>query len=216
MSGWEPAEHTIIYSTTGYAINSPKTALVHANSCKQWKQFQLINSVSKEVAYEGALKQEQTTIGKFGVMDFTDFNQPGDYQLKVGKNITPAFRIGEKLWANSLWKVLNFLFCQRCGHPVPGKHAACHTDLFSRHDGKSIAYSGGWHDAGDLSQQTLQTGDVTFSLLEAYNRLKTRNTPLAARLLEEAEWGIEFILKTVMETAIVPAVWDCLSGKTAS
>jgi hypothetical protein len=51
------------------------------------------------------------------------------------------------------------------------------------------------HDAGDLSQQTLQTGDVTFSLLEAYNRLKTRNTPLAARLLEEAEWGIEFILK---------------------
>lgn len=85
MSGWEPAEHTIIYSTTGYAINSPKTALAHTNSCKQWKQFQLINSVSKEVAYEGALKQEQTTIGKFGVMDFTDFNQPGDYQLKVGK-----------------------------------------------------------------------------------------------------------------------------------
>lgn len=36
---------------------------------------------------------------------------------------------------------------------------------------------------------------MTFSLLEAYNRLKTRNTPLAARLLEEAEWGIEFILK---------------------
>ena len=68
------------------------------------------------------------------------------------------------------------------GIPVPGKHAACHTDLFSRHDGKSIAYSGGWHDAGDLSQQTLQTGDVTFSLLETYNRLKTRNTPLAARL----------------------------------
>lgn len=195
VSGWEPAEHTIIYSTTGYAINSPKTALAHTNSCKQWKQFQLINSVSKEVAYEGALKQEQTTIGKFGVMDFTDFNQPGDYQLKVGKNITPDFRIGEKLWDNSLWKVLNFLFCQRCGHPVPGKHAACHTDLFSRHDGKSIAYSGGWHDAGDLSQQTLQTGDVTFSLLETYNRLKTRNTPLAARLLEEAEWGIEFILK---------------------
>lgn len=90
---------------------------------------------------------------------------------------------------------MNFLFCQRCGHPVPGKHAACHTDLFSKHDGKSISYSGGWHDAGDLSQQTLQTGDVTFALLEAYNRLKTGNIPLAARLLEEAEWGIEFILK---------------------
>lgn len=36
---------------------------------------------------------------------------------------------------------------------------------------------------------------MTFSLLEAYNRLKETNAPLAARLLEEAEWGVEFILK---------------------
>ena len=36
---------------------------------------------------------------------------------------------------------------------------------------------------------------MTFSLLEAYNRLKETNAALAARLLEEAEWGVEFILK---------------------
>ncbi|WP_195669437.1 glycoside hydrolase family 9 protein [Bacteroides intestinalis] len=195
VSGWTPAEDAIIYSTTGYTTNSQKTALVHSLLCNQQTAFQLINSATKEVAYEDALQREQTTIGEFGVIDFTAFNQPGDYQLKVGKILTPTFRIDEKLWDNSLWRVLNFLFCQRCGHPVPSKHAACHTDLFSKHDGKSISYSGGWHDAGDLSQQTLQTGDVTFALLEAYNRLKTGNIPLAARLLEEAEWGIEFILK---------------------
>lgn len=195
VSGWTPAEDAIIYSTTGYTTNSQKTALVHSLLCNQQTAFLLINSATKEVAYEGALQRKQTTIGEFGVIDFTAFNQPGDYQLKVGKILTPIFRIDEKLWDNSLWRVLNFLFCQRCGHPVPGKHAACHTDLFSKHDGKSISYSGGWHDAGDLSQQTLQTGDVTFALLEAYNRLKTGNIPLAARLLEEAEWGIEFILK---------------------
>ena len=195
VSGWTPAEDAIIYSTTGYTTNSQKTALVHSLLCNQQTAFQLINSATKEVAYEDALQREQTTIGEFGVIDFTAFNQPGDYQLKVGKILTPTFRIDEKLWDNSLWRVLNFLFCQRCGHPVPSKHAACHTDLFSKHDGKSISYSGGWHDAGDLSQRTLQTGDVTFALLEAYNRLKTGNIPLAARLLEEAEWGIEFILK---------------------
>jgi hypothetical protein len=91
--------------------------------------------------------------------------------------------------------VLNFIFCQRCGHPVPGKHSTCHVDLMSRHDGRSISYSGGWHDAGDLSQQTLQTGDVTFALLEAYNKQRNINPALAARLREEAEWGVEFILK---------------------
>lgn len=195
VSGWEPAKHIIAYSTTGYATNSPKTAIVNTELCKRWKNFQVINSSNKEVVYEGLLKSEQTTIGEFGVIDFTAFNQPGEYQLKIGEITTPSFRIAEELWDNSLWKVLNFLFCQRCGHPVPGKHAACHTDLFSEHNGKSISYSGGWHDAGDLSQQTLQTGDVTFALLEAYNRLKNTNIALAARLLEEAEWGIEFILK---------------------
>ena len=195
VSGWNPAEHTIAYSTTGYDTDDRKTAVVNAGLCDQWKHFQLVNAANSRVAYEGPLKQEQTTIGAFGVIDFTAFNQPGNYQLKVGDIMTPPFRIGANLWDNSLWRVLNFLFCQRCGHPVPGKHAACHTDLFSRHGGKSISYSGGWHDAGDLSQQTLQTGDVTFSLLEAYNRLKETNVPLAARLLEEAEWGIEFILK---------------------
>lgn len=117
------------------------------------------------------------------------------YQLKVGDTITPAFRIGERIWENSQWKVLNFIFCQRCGYPVPGKHATCHIDLMSKHNGRRISYAGGWHDAGDLSQQTLQTGDVTFSLLEAYNKLKDKNPALAARLREEAEWGLEFILK---------------------
>ena len=61
-------------------------------------------------------------------------------------------------------------------------------------DGK-ISYSGGWHDAGDLSQQTLQTGDVAFALLEAYNKQRNTNPTLAARLREEAEWGVEFMLK---------------------
>ena len=115
VSGWTPTEDAIIYSTTGYTTNSQKTALVHSLLCNQQTVFQLINSATKEVTYEGALQRKQTTIGEFGVIDFTAFNQPGTYQLKVGKILTPTFRIDEKLWDNSLWRVLNFLFCQRCG-----------------------------------------------------------------------------------------------------
>lgn len=158
------------------------------------KRFQLLTPTG-EIAYEGDIRKEKTTLGEFGLIDFTSFNNPGEYQLKVGTSLTPTFRIGERLWEDSQWKVLNFIFCQRCGHPVPGKHSTCHVDLMSRHDGRSISYSGGWHDAGDLSQQTLQTGDVTFALLEAYNKQRNINPALAARLREEAEWGVEFILK---------------------
>ena len=176
-------------------INHPKTALINTNvTIDAGKRFQLLTTDGK-VAYEGDIREETTTLGRFGLIDFTSFDLPGEYRLKAGNSLTPAFRIGERLWEDSQWKVLNFIFCQRCGHPVPGKHASCHADLMSRHDGRSISYSGGWHDAGDLSQQTLQTGDVAFALLEAYNKQRNTNPTLAARLREEAEWGVEFMLK---------------------
>ncbi len=196
VSGWMPADGKIIYSMTGYAADSPKTAIVNTNySLYNSNRFQLLDAANGQPVYEGEIEEATTTIGQFGLIDFTRFRQPGEYRLKAGDSVTPSFRIGKDIWEDSQWKVLNFLFCQRCGHPVPGKHATCHTDLMSVHNGRSISYAGGWHDAGDLSQQTLQTGDVTFSLLEAYAKLKDKNPALAARLREEAEWGLEFILK---------------------
>lgn len=195
VSGWMPMDDRIVYSTTGYVTGSPKTAIVNTNTSQYHPTFRLLSADTGESVYEGTLRREETTLGQFGLADFTAFDRPGTYRLQVGATVTPAFRIGDRLWEESQWRVLNYIFCQRCGHPVPGIHGACHTDLMSEHDGRRISYSGGWHDAGDLSQQTLQTGDVTFALLEASNRLKEKNPALAARLREEAEWGLEFILK---------------------
>ncbi len=196
VSGWIPADGKFVYSTTGYAINHPKTAFINTNTfaIDSIRSFRLLTPDGRMV-HEGMFKEETTTLGSFRVADFTDFNAPGMYRLQAGDILTPAFRIGDRIWEDSQWKILNFIFCQRCGYPVPGKHATCHTDLMSCHDRRSIPFCGGWHDAGDLSQQTLQTGDVTFSLLEAYNKQRDTNPILAARLREEAEWGVEFLLK---------------------
>lgn len=193
VSGWVPGKDIITYSTTGYDVAGVKTAIVDANV--KAKEYKLINAKS-EIVFSGNIKQEKTTIGSFGIIDFSAFNQPGSYQLKINNIVTPSFEIRNNVWENSLWRVLNFIFCQRCGYPVPGKHGTCHTDLCAVHNGHTISYAGGWHDAGDLSQQTLQTGDVTFALLESYNNLKNTNKALAMRMLEEAEWGLEFMLKT--------------------
>lgn len=196
VSGWMPMDGRIVYSTTGYTPDSPKTAIINTNTSDTCgKRFYLVDAAEGTVAYEGEIKKEKTTLGTFGVLDFSSFARPGMYRLRAGGVTTPAFRIHERVWDDSQWRVLNYIFCQRCGHPVPGKHATCHTDLMSEHDGRRISFAGGWHDAGDLSQQTLQTGDVTFALLEAYNNQKSKNPALAARLREEAEWGLEFILK---------------------
>jgi hypothetical protein len=157
--------------------------------------FQLINARNNQVVFSGEIKRQETSIGGFRVLDFSAFSQIGDYRIKAGNVITPSFRISERIWDNSLWRVLNFVYGERCGYPVPAEHGQCHTDVFAEHNGQKIMYAGGWHDAGDMSQFTLQTGDVTYTLLEAYNILRDSNESLAVRMLEEAEWGLEFILR---------------------
>lgn len=195
VSGWIPGKDRIVYSGSGYMLSSPKTAIAHPELGKSGDRFSLIDINSKKVVYSGKTAKQNTTIGEFLVLDFSDFKQSGIYKIKLNHTETAPFPINAAIWENSLWRTLNFIFCQRCGYPVPGIHNTCHTDLCSEHNGQMISYAGGWHDAGDLSQQTLQTGDITYTLLEAYGKVKDKNPMLAARLLEEAQWGLEFILK---------------------
>jgi hypothetical protein len=56
-------------------------------------------------------------------------------------------------------------------------------------------FNGGWHDAGDLSQQLIQSAEVTYSLFEMYECLKSRKDAMAYRFLEEALWGLDYVLK---------------------
>jgi hypothetical protein len=48
-----------------------------------------------------------------------------------------------------------------------------------------------------MSQQSLQTGEIAYSMLEMANRAKEKNnTDLYLRLTEEALWGLDYIMKT--------------------
>lgn len=68
--------------------------------------------------------------------------------------------------------------------------------------------NGGWHDAADMSQQTLQTGEIAFSMLEMANRSREKNnTNLYLRLMEEAKWGIDFIMKTRLGDGYRAQTW---------
>ena len=195
VSGWQPGKNRIVYSSSGYLAKGPKTAILNLDKNQLVSDFKLIDAQNNKAVYSGKIAEVATTTGTYQVADFSGFTASGDYRLKVGEIVTPAFRIDTEIWEPSLWRTMNFVFGQRCGYAVPGIHGQCHGDLFSQHNGQRISYAGGWHDAGDLSQQTLQTGDVAFNFLEAYNQYKTKNPVLAARMLEEARWGLDFILK---------------------
>jgi hypothetical protein len=195
VSGWKPANNRIIFSTSGYRPESEKTAIVRVEN--NTGKFQLIDYTTSQAVYEGKIDAEKTQIGDFETIDFTDFKREGQYMIRVGELTTQPFYINRNLWDNSAWRVLNFMFCERCGYPVPGKHGVCHTDLNGEHNGKPFTMNGGWHDAADMSQQSLQTGEIAFSMMEMANRAKEKNNiDLYNRLMEEALWGIDFVMKT--------------------
>ena len=205
-SGWMPAENRIIHSTTGYGVESEKSAIVNVNN--QNSKFQLVDQQTKKVVYEGNIKSSKTHTGIFKTIDFTNFRKEGEYFLRVGDVSSQPFYIHRNIWENSAWRMLNFIFCERCGYPVPGKHGVCHTDLNGTFEGKLFALNGGWHDAADMSQQILQSAEIIYSLLEmAGNAKEKKQLNLYLRLMEEAEWGIDFILKTRLGNGYRAQTW---------
>ncbi|MCL6458320.1 MAG: glycoside hydrolase family 9 protein, partial [Gorillibacterium sp.] len=146
----------------------------------------------------GPIEVMKTDLGSFHVMDFSKLSLEGRYYLQAGAITSEPFAIGsaEELWHASVWKALNFIFCERCGYPVPGIHGSCHADIIAKHAGTIMSFNGGWHDAGDVSQQMIQTAEVTLSLFEIAEKVKSFDEDLYLRLLEEGEWGLDFMLKT--------------------
>lgn len=206
VSGWQPAKDRIIFSTTGYGKESIKSAIVNVENNDG--TFQLIDNITHAVVYNGKIEQKKSRIGSFKTIDFSDFKNEGQYRIRVGNIVTLPFYINKDIWDNSAWRVLNFIFCERCGYPVPGKHGACHSDLNGVYRGKTFAMNGGWHDAADMSQQILQSGEIVQGLLEMSENAKAKgNTALYLRLMEEAEWGIDMLLKSRLGDGYRAQTW---------
>lgn len=188
--GWVPDR--IAYSHTGYFTDGKKTAVC---SPALKGGFSIREAGTGKKVFSGRIRKVRTATGEYGLMDFSAVRRPGSYTIEAGGIRSEAFRIGDDIFVDSRWKVLNFIFCQRCGDAVPGIHERCHEDVYAEHGGVRISYGGGWHDAGDLSQQTLQTGEVAMSLLEASRSAESSNPVLSDRLRQEARHGLDFILK---------------------
>ncbi len=189
--GWATAPGAIAYSMSGYLPHGRKTALMGFSATS----FRLVDTKTGKVAFKASTRTVSNTLGTFRVADFSSLQKPGSYRIECGTHRTEPFLIGDDAFKSSLWKVLNYIYCQRCGVAVDGIHGSCHNDVYSVHDGRKVSYGGGWHDAGDLSQQTLQTADVAFALTEAYAHERKADTALARRLKAEAEHGFRFVLQ---------------------
>lgn len=196
VKGWQLLENDLSYSHIGYPKELTKTVIAH--NIHIGEKFRLVSKENSENVYEGIFKKIDKTVGTYAIADFSDYEISGEYYFQVGDLKTKSFKIAdsENLLKSSLWKSLNFVFCERCGCPVSGIHGTCHQDVYAEFNDRKIIFNGGWHDAGDLSQQLVQSAEVTLGIFELAEKVKNSDPVLYARLLEEGEWGLDFIFKT--------------------
>lgn len=188
--GFNLRQDAIAYSHSGYRTGAIKQAIVQG---VKDTRFRLINANGKVVL---------TGIGSsldsgFSRIDFSSYNNPGYYTIKIGNRQTRPFPIGNDAFLATAWHALNFFFAERCGYDQPGIHQVCHQDVVMVHpDGRRINVSGGWHDAADLTQGVGNTARGGIAMLELARSVKEKNKALYKRLLEEARWGLDWTLQT--------------------
>lgn len=190
--GWQCQKDTVAYSTTGYWREGIKTAIANTTASR----FTVEDAEKGTIAFEGPVQQVNGYHGAFQTLDFTALDRPGTYRIHMADFVSAPFRIADDIIEDTVWKLVNFLFGERCGCPVPGKHGTCHGDIVAHYNGTAMVFQGGWHDAADVSQETVQTAETAHALMCVARSVKKTSTLLAARLLEEANWGLDFVLRS--------------------
>ncbi len=183
----------IAFCHSGYEPEAPKTAI--AGGLKA-DRFELVEQPGGKTVLSKALRAERTPLGEFQVLDFSEVRRPGNYILRTGGVTTQPFRIAADCWQGTVWKTVNFFYGERCGDRIAGVHDACHLDRQAESGGRRIPIHGGWHDAGDLSQGIINTGEAVHAMFTLAESLRARDRALADRLAKEAMWGLEWVEKT--------------------
>jgi Glycosyl hydrolase family 9/Cellulase N-terminal ig-like domain len=195
IEGWSVWPGRISFSHTGYLSDSPKTAIANDLTASE---FSIVEEISGQTVLKKPVHTIISHLGTFQILDFSEIQKSGSYYIEAGKTVTKPFRIDNDIWEKTIWKALNFFYNERCGMTIPDVHGECHRDWTCVHDEKRIVINGGWHDAGDFTQGLRNTGEAVYAMFSFAEQLnKNGGDPLLyKRLIEEARWGLDWILKT--------------------
>lgn len=197
----------------GYLPHATKVAVLASKNDIQCTNFELIDARTNQQVWNSTEAKSTGDYGPFTQtyrLDFSEFQNEGQFYLKVGQIKSPVFKINNHVYDGTADFLLKYKRQQRCGFN-PFLNDSCHTkDGYTIYgpmpDGTHIDMVGGWHDAADYLQYVTTSANATFHLLFAY-----RENPgsfedqfdasgLAGAngipdVLDEAKWGLDWLLK---------------------
>jgi peptidoglycan/xylan/chitin deacetylase (PgdA/CDA1 family) len=167
-------------SQIGYLPRDTKIAVAFSDAPLP-SSVLLVAAASQAVVYQPQVRPvADAKWGQFeyhAELDFSAFDVPGEYILKVGEDTSLPFVISSNVYAGLPDELLEFMRQQRCGYN-PWLDTACHT-LDGRTaygplpGGTPLDVRGGWHDAADTLKYLLTSGNATAQMLLAYQLAQT-------------------------------------------
>ena len=64
----------------------------------------MVRQDTGEVVLSKAVRDVQTNLGRFQVLDFSEVHAPGLYVLRAGNDETPPFAVGDDVWRQAMDK----------------------------------------------------------------------------------------------------------------
>jgi endoglucanase len=209
----DSAHSWIRINELGYSPGSVKVAVLGSKEIFHRTEFELVNSASKQIVFKKGLGKSFGSYGPFADtyrLDFSVFKKIGKYFLRIGKIVSPVFKIDEHVYDGAADFCLRYMRQQQSGFN-PFLEDSCHThDGYTLYapvpDSTHIDVVGGWHDASDYLQYSTTTANATYHLLAAYrdfskvfkdekqaNGLDGKNE--IPDVVDEAKWGLDWLLK---------------------
>jgi hypothetical protein len=180
----------------GYRPHDPKLAMMVGRAALP-ARFALVDAATRQVTFDAEPHPVPGRWGQFehhAELDFSAFTKPGRYVVRAGASESRPFDIGDEVYAPLPDRLLEFMRQQRCGYN-PWLDAVCHpfdgrTAYGPLPAGTYVNATGGWHDAGDQLKYLLTSSNATAQMLLAYQM-----GPTSSALLDEARWGLDWMLK---------------------
>ncbi|HEY9376741.1 MAG TPA: cellulase N-terminal Ig-like domain-containing protein, partial [Jiangellaceae bacterium] len=121
VDGWAVTTGKIAYCHIGYQGIAEKIAIAPDGP----ESFSLIDAETRTPVTTLPVKRIANRRGNYRLLDFSTFDQPGEYRLQYDKRVTEPFVIANDPWRQVVEATLNAFYGLRCGHAVAGVHDAC-------------------------------------------------------------------------------------------